>query len=200
MTWIKLCGFTLRPDVEAAIAAGADAVGFLASPGMSRSVAIDDLRTLMDGVGIETFMVTVDADPEWLIATAASLGITGIQPHGRGGVEAIRRGLEEGLSVLAPVPVGQSMPEISAVPAAARPLFDTAGEDSHGGTGVGFDWSLIADIDRPFVLAGGLTPATVGSAVATVRPWGVDVATGIETAPGIKNHAAMHRFVAEARR
>jgi len=200
MTWIKLCGFTLRPDVEAAIAAGADAVGFLASPAMTRSVSIDDLRTLIDGATVETFMVTVDADPEWLITTAASLGITGIQPHGRGSAAAIHLGLTEGLSVLAPIPIGRSVPDLGAIPPAALPLFDTADDDMHGGTGIAFDWSLVADVDRPFVLAGGLTPETVASAISLLRPWGVDVATGIETAPGIKDHAAMHRFVEEASR
>jgi phosphoribosylanthranilate isomerase len=200
VTWVKLCGMTRRRDVEAARAAGADAVGFVIHPPSPRFVEASRVVALTEDAGVEAFLVCVDADPEWLVGLAVDVGVDGIQPHGVGRDRAATLALDAGLEVLAPVAVADSEPDLASIPAGARPLLDAAGTGMHGGTGRVFDWALAGSIEREFVLAGGLRPDTVADAVRLVRPWGVDVASGVESEPGIKDHDAMRRFVEEARR
>lgn len=198
MTWVKICGMTRAEDVAAAVAAGADAVGFVAHPASSRFVSPAVITALAGDTEVATYLVTVDADPAWLVSTAATVGVTGVQPHGRESSEAIDACLAVGLDVLAPVPVAGTPPDLSAIPEGATPILDTAA-DAHGGTGTSFDWGLAEGLDRSIVLAGGLHPDNVAAAVARVEPWGVDVASGVEAAPGVKDHDAMRRFVEAAR-
>jgi phosphoribosylanthranilate isomerase len=199
MTWVKLCGMTRRIDVEAAVDAGADAVGFVVYPGSPRHVDAAAVAGLAEGIDAERFLVTVDADPEWLTATAADVGVDGVQPHGTHAEAAARAALEAGLRVLFPVAVGNDIPDLSVVPAGARPLLDTAAGILRGGSGRSFDWSLASGLGGGFVLAGGLTPGVVADAVRRTGAWGVDVASGVEAAPGVKDHVLMRRFVTEAR-
>jgi phosphoribosylanthranilate isomerase len=200
VTWVKLCGMTRRVDVEAARAAGADAVGVVVHEASPRYVDPGRASALIDDAGLDTFLVCVDADADWILGVAARLGVTGIQPHGSGRERVVAAALDAGLEVLVPVRVSEGVTDLNSIPSGARPLFDSAAPGTHGGTGVAFDWALIPAVEREFVLAGGLRPETVFDAVRRVRPWGVDVASGVESAPGIKDHRAMRRFVVEARR
>jgi phosphoribosylanthranilate isomerase len=198
VSWVKLCGMTRRSDVEAAVAAGADAVGFVTHPGSPRCVTLEDVAGLVDGLGLATFLVTVDAEAARLVESALDLGVTGVQPHGRGAFEAATEALAGGLRVLFPVhpSTGGSMVD---VPNGAIPLLDNSAEGLHGGTGLAFDWSLAAEVPERFVLAGGLDPGNVAEAIRRTGAWGVDVASGIEASPGVKDHAMLRRFVEEAR-
>jgi phosphoribosylanthranilate isomerase len=200
VTWVKLCGMTRRRDVDAARAVGADAVGFVVHPPSPRYVEVSRVPALAEDAGVETFLVCVDADPHRIVELAADLGVGGIQPHGVGRDRATALALDAGLAVLAPVRVADLTPDLASIPAGARPLLDSSVTGMHGGTGRAFDWTVASSVEREFVLAGGLRPDTVGDAVSLVRPWGVDVATGVESDPGIKDHDAMRRFVEEARR
>ena len=200
MTWVKLCGMTRRRDVEVAVAAGADAVGFVVYDGSPRRVAPARVAHLASDLPIASFLVTVDAEPGWLVDTARGAGTTGVQPHGRHASEAAGAALAAGLEVLYPVAVGAEKPDLSVLPPGARLLLDSAAAGLYGGTGRPFDWSLVAGLDPEFVLAGGLTPDTVAEAVRRARPWGVDVASGVEEAPGIKDHRLLRRFVEEAKK
>jgi len=198
MTWVKLCGMTRRGDVEAAFLAGADAVGFVTAPGSVRRVTPEQAAVLGEGFGIERYLVTVDLEPGLLLATALLAAVDGVQPHGRHSVEAADLMLREGYRVLFPVRV-DGPPDLLQVPDGAIPLLDTAVPGLHGGTGESFDWGLAAGLGRDVVVAGGLTPGNVGVAVAAAVPWGVDVASGVESAPGVKDSVAMRRFVEAAR-
>lgn len=200
MTWVKICGLTVRQDVDVAVDAGADAVGVLVDADSPRAVEPSVAAELVAGVRVATVLVTVDMPADRLVRLADRLGFTGIQPHGRDASEAAASGVAAGLLVLFPVPVGSRRPDLSAVPESAVPLLDTADDHRHGGTGRSFDWALAADPGRRIVLAGGLTPETVAAAVAVARPWGVDVATGVERTPGVKDHDAVRSFVLEAKR
>lgn len=199
MTWVKLCGMTRRADVAAAVDAGADAVGFVLHPGSPRYISMEAVPALAAGVAIGRFLVTVDADPDTLILLARTVGVSGVQPHGAHAREAAEAALAVGLDVLYPVPVGEGPPDLSQVPPGARALLDTGGTGLHGGTGRAFAWEHAAAVPGDFVLAGGLTPGTVASAVAATGAWGVDVASGVERSPGIKDHEAMRRFVEAVR-
>jgi phosphoribosylanthranilate isomerase len=194
MTWVKLCGMRTRADVEAAEAAGADAVGFVVVSGSPRSISPDEARRAGEGTAVDRFVLTVGLETEEVLEVAAAAGATGVQLYGEHAGEAARVALGSGLRVLFPIRVS-GPPDLSAVPEGAVPLLDTAVPGVYGGTGRSFDWSLAAGIGREVVIAGGLHSGNVAEAVRVARPWGVDVSSGIESAPGVKDHEEMRRFV-----
>lgn len=194
MTWIKLCGMTRRRDVEAAVAVGADAVGFVVAPESKRQITVGMAADLGRGIDIARYLVSVDLSPEVLLEAAERGGVDGVQPHGEHAEAAARAALDAGLKVLFPIPVGSGV-DLSHVPRDATPLLDTAVAGIHGGSGITFDWGLAADLGRDLVVAGGLNPGNVAEAVEMSAAWGVDVASGIESSPGEKDAEAMRRFV-----
>ena len=202
MTWVKVCGLTRRGDVEVAVGAGADAVGFVIDPRSRRAVDVEVAHHLMADLPVERFLVSADADPEAVVAAALASGADGIQPHGLHGATAAALASEAGLLVLRPVAVGATgfSSPVNAIPVAERILFDTAGGSSAGGTGETFDWAVLGDIGRPFVLAGGLGPDNVRVAIDAVEPWGVDASSRLEAEPGIKDEGKVVAFVTEAKR
>ena len=200
MTWVKVCGMTRREDVDVAVAAGADAVGFITWPGSPRCVTPERAAGLGRDAGATRILVTVDQPPEALLAAAGAAEVDGVQPGGDHAAEAAAAARAAGYLVLRPIPVGAGPPDLGAVPAEEIPLLDTARGGMHGGTGVAFDWSVAAGLDRDFVLAGGLGPHNVADAVARVRPWGVDASSRLEREPGVKDHDLVARFVEEAKR
>jgi len=199
VTWVKLCGMTRRRDVEAAVSAGADAVGFVVAPVSPRFVPLQRVVDLAAGIPVERYLLTVDSDPEWVVAAAVFAGVSGVQPHGVHSADAARAALRAGLAVLFPVPVTAGTPDLTVVPEGARPLLDTGGTGVHGGTGRRFAWDLAGGLGGDFVIAGGLTPASVAGAIAATGAWGVDVSSGVERSPGIKDPDLMRQFVEAAR-
>ena len=116
MTWVKLCGMARRRDVEAAVGVGADAVGFVVAPVSPRCVPLDLVAGLGAGITIDRFLLTVDADPDWVLAAAMSSGMSGVQPHGANAAATARLALSAGLKVLFPIPVMMTTPSIDDVP------------------------------------------------------------------------------------
>ncbi len=201
MTWVKVCGITDETALEAAIEGGADAVGFVLFPGSPRFLALDRAASLMDGVPIATFIVTVDLTPAEALVAAEYTGARGIQNHGLYATDVAAEAVDAGYLSLHPVRVGLEGPELDArdIPDQSMPLYDTASANDHGGTGVVFDWSVLAEPGRPFVLAGGLGPDNVAEAIQTVRPFGVDASSRLETEPGIKDPSSIHAFIEQAK-
>ena len=199
MTWVKVCGLTREEDVAVAVEAGADAVGFIVAPRSPRRIGVDRVRSLVEGVVATTVLVTVDLSPDALLEAAAAGGVDGVQPHGRHQAEAVRAALDAGLTVLQPIPVAPGANPHQSLPGATA-LYDRASPGRHGGTGRTFDWSLLADVPPPFVLAGGLGPDNVREAILAVHPYGVDAASLLEAAPGVKDHGKVAAFVREAKR
>ena len=197
MTWVKVCGLRERAHVLAAAEAGADAVGFVLADS-PRRVTVDEARRLGRGIQLQRVLVTVDADPDSLLAAVAAAEADGVQPYGHHADEAARVAAQAGLIVLRPVRVADQV-DLDGVPPEQIPLLDTGVPGLLGGTGQGFDWALIGDTERRFVLAGGLGPDNVAGAVAQLRPWGVDASSKLESAPGIKDPDRIRRFVAEAK-
>lgn len=140
-------------------------------------------------------LLTHDLDPEAAIAAALATGATGIQPYGRFAAEAAEAGVDSGLMVLRPIGPGDDW---KSVPMGQYPLFDSKRSDGTAGT-VPIDFDHLPPTDRPFVVAGGLKPDTVGNVVSSYRPFGVDVSSGVETRPGQKDHALISAFVAAVR-
>lgn len=198
MTWVKLCGMTRRPDVEAAVEAGADAVGFVIAAESARRVTVEEAAVLGDGIEATRVLVTVDLDAGGLLEAAAVARVDGVQPHGRFRRESAVAALAAGYLVLFPIRVDSSV-SLAGIPEGATPILDAAVPGRHGGTGTMFDWGAAEGLGIDFVLAGGLDPGNVGEAVRRLRPWGVDVSSGIEAGPGVKDHDLMKRFVEAVR-
>jgi phosphoribosylanthranilate isomerase len=208
---VKICGVTRVADAEAVAAAGADYLGLNLWQGSKRCVSLADAAVLAQaaraaapGGGVEIVALFVDAGVDDVITAATALAPAVIQLHGDESPETCAVIAEAtGVAVWKAVPVSApaDVDDLARWPVAAVVL--DAPSTGRGGSGARFDWSLArraVDHRRAhIVLAGGLTPETVGAAVAQVEPWAVDVASGVETSPGIKDHAAIHAFVAAAR-
>lgn len=202
--WIKVCGLTRELDVEGAVEAGVDAIGLNLWPRSKRYVPLErarELATLADS-SCEVVLLFVDADEETILEAAHVTGVKTVQLHG-GESQALTRSLAaRGLAVIearslgGPEGVGPAIDH-----PAPRLLLDAGTAELPGGTGARADWPLCAKVARvrPVILAGGLTPDNVDAAIAAVEPSGVDVASGVESVPGVKNLAAMTSFVTRAR-
>ncbi len=195
MTWVKVCGLSRQEEVEAAQAAGADAVGFVFYEPSPRYIEPAWARALGTDASVLTVAVTVDLDVDSLLHVADVAGVGAVQPHGAGAAEAASAGLEAGLAVLRPVTVSGPV-DLGEISKDELPLLDS---DTIGGTGAPFNWDWLGDIERPFVLAGGLNPENVADVVGLVSPWGVDASSGLESAPGVKDLVKVASFVRRAK-
>jgi phosphoribosylanthranilate isomerase len=212
--WIKICANTSLEDALLAVEAGADAVGFVFAPS-PRQVTAAQVAAIWPHLpaAVERIGVFVDADLEAICATVRACGLTGVQLHSAGGPELpakLREQLGPSLRILRVVHFGADSLAAEIARHALNPHIDAVLVDSRtatatGGTGVTFDWALarrtiFQDVkELKLIAAGGLNPANVAEAIATLRPWGVDVASGVEAAPGKKNPAKVRAFVAQAR-
>ena len=206
---VKICGIKSLDVLDAAIAAGADMVGFMHFQRSPRHVDLERLTELISEARgrVETCVVLVNPDNSCVMEVAA-LSPDWIQLHGPETphrVEAIRE--EAGIAILKAIPIGTA-DDVATVAgfaeAADRLLLDARppkGADRPGGHGTPFDWDLLKALDPSlgFMLSGGLTPGTVGDAIRRVRPAGVDVSSGVETAPGQKDTGLIRAFIDQAR-
>lgn len=188
--FVKICGLTTPRAVESAISAGADAIGFVFAES-PRQVTPKQARELCSGVSPAIVRVAVmrqpsaahwravaeEFEPDWLQTDAVDY--TGLDVPDRFGR----------------LPVYRDVPglDVAAIPAHEMMLFEAAAS----GQGERADWRLAAELaaDRQLVLAGGLTPENVGEAIATARPWGVDVSSGVEGKRGVKDVERIVAFI-----
>jgi phosphoribosylanthranilate isomerase len=211
---IKICGLTRLGDARAALDAGADALGFVFAESSPRRLAPEDAAGLLAGVraqatrAFEAVAVLGDYDTALARRALCELGFDRVQMTGFAAApgEALLAALAE-LGPLAGrvwgairVRDAASLEAVGDAPCEAFVL-DAWRADALGGTGHAFDWTLATGFAarRRVLLAGGLTPANVGEAIRVVRPWRVDVASGVEDAPGIKNAERIRAFVEAAR-
>jgi phosphoribosylanthranilate isomerase len=184
---VKICGITRLEDARAAVAAGADALGFVLWPKSPRFVAPSAVRAIICELPKSLFLVGVfvNQPSDEVNEAAAAAGLTHVQLHGdETPVFAAR--------VARPVIKATSAPTEATArdwPADTTWLVDGHDAERRGGTGQTADWDAVAEFarTREVVLAGGLTPENVAEAVARVRPFGIDVSSGVEHAPGIKD-------------
>ncbi|MFQ6134669.1 MAG: phosphoribosylanthranilate isomerase [Nitrososphaerales archaeon] len=208
---VKICGNTRREDVECAVQAGADAVGFIIGfPSTPRNLDLEQAYSLMKGLPpfIDRVAVTRQDDPKLLRRIAERLPIDAVQLIGETPYTPEIRRLFRNTRLIKVVhaePEGliQSASEASKLYDAV--LIDSKIKDTPGGTGQVHDWALsrkVADTVRPtpIILAGGLNSFNVEDAVKTVKPYAVDVSSGVESAPGVKDHSEVKRFVENAKR
>ena len=210
MTAIKFCGLTRAADVRVAVELGADFVGAVFAGG-PRVLTAEQARSLFDGVsGPRRVGVFGDQPADEIARIAESASLDVVQLHldpTPATVTAVKAatGLETwaAMRIANAVTVGELDALISSADAV---LFDSRVDGALGGTGRAFDWALLTNLLDPhrraktsIILAGGLTPELAARAVDVVRPDVVDVSSGVETAPGVKDHGLMRAFAAAVR-
>ena len=206
---IKICGVKNEAILDAAVDAGADIVGFVHFPRSPRHLELDPIAELISMARgrVESCVLLVNPD-NTLVAQVAALGPDWIQLHGPETphrVEAIRD--EAGIAIIKACPIGsaEDLAHVAAYAECAdRILLDAKppkGADRPGGLGDTFDWALLKALDPSlgFMLSGGLTPDTVAAAIKAVGPMGVDVSSGVEKTPGVKDAGLVRAFIEKAR-
>jgi phosphoribosylanthranilate isomerase len=198
---VKICGITRLEDALAAAELGADALGFNLWPGSRRHLRPEAAREIASRLPpfVTAVGVFVNQGPAEVLRLAAAAGVAALQLHGDeapGDCEGLGLPVIKSFRVAGPA----DLAAVSAYRAAAAVLLDSRSE-GFGGSGRAFDWELARQArgPKPLILAGGLTPENVAEAVRAVRPWAVDVASGVESSPGIKDRERMARFIRAAR-
>lgn len=200
-TRIKICGLTRPQDVSDAVAAGADAIGFVFYPPSPRAIDIELARALCAQLPpfVTSVGLFVNEDPGRIREILAEVPLSLLQFHGEEGAtycESFGRPYMKASRVRA----GFDLVHYADCYPSACGILADAWVDGYGGGGKVFDWSLVPERHpAPIVLAGGLTPANVGEAIRRVRPWAVDVSSGVEIAKGVKDRALMDAFVVGVR-
>ncbi|MBR0566216.1 phosphoribosylanthranilate isomerase [Azoarcus sp. L1K30] len=200
-TRIKICGLTRPQDVRAAVNAGADAIGFVFYPPSPRHITFDraaELAALLPPF-VTAVGLFVNPAPAFVEQALSRVPLQLLQFHGdESEAECARYGRP--WIRAARMRAGVDLIEFAACHPGARGILLDAFVDGYGGGGKTFDWSLIPNgFTRPIILSGGLDPDNVGEAVRRVRPWAVDVSSGVEVGKGIKDAAMMAAFVAGVR-
>jgi phosphoribosylanthranilate isomerase len=202
---VKICGITRPEDAELAVSLGAWALGFILWPESKRAcdpaVAAGIARAVRRR-GVELVGVFVNAGLDEIERAAEAIGLTHVQLHGdEGPAFCTAVGQRTGCRVIKAIRIASG----ADIRAAERfhtdlHLLDSAVRGTRGGSGRTWDWGLIAQrrSGTPVILSGGLTPENVADGIAAVKPWAVDVASGVEAAPGIKDPALVEAFIAAA--
>jgi phosphoribosylanthranilate isomerase len=216
MTWIKICGNTNLADAKLAIAAGADAVGFIFAPS-ARQITQEAAAEIIEALPtkVAKIGVAVNQSPDYLARLAQNVGLTGLQLQG----DEPGDQLWAYRSALQPRTIIKTL-QASALLAGDDEflyqylgvseffdavLLDAGSATQRGGTGVPFDWNaMVSTVSRiketiPVIIAGGLSPENVGDAVRLFRPWGVDVVSGVESQTGKKDEAKLRAFIQAVR-
>jgi phosphoribosylanthranilate isomerase len=204
MTKIKICGLTREQDALFCADKGADFLGFIFEPSSPRFIEAERAAAVTATIRARENRPRIvgvfrDASPEYIREIAAVAGLDLVQLHGAETDEDIRA---IGIPAIKTFRVGDTLSDTTAHPSAEWFLFDTYEERRAGGTGRRFDWSLLAMYGRtkPFLLAGGITPDNVAAAVSLVRPDAIDIASGVEAEPGIKDVAKIETLFERMRR
>lgn len=193
MTLVKLCGFTRADDARVAVEAGADMIGVILWAGTPRGATVEQAMAIRQAVPeVDLVGVFVDEQPERIDELVAELGLDWVQLHGHESREQIElyrgrciRGVRDG--------------DASGVPDGIPVLFDRPFGERPDADVLAAHWRAAAELKGDVMLAGRLEPDNVAAAITAVRPWAIDSASGIERAPGIKDHERIRQFVRNAR-
>ena len=196
---VKVCGITRVEDALLAVDLGATALGFVFWPQSPRAVTIERTRRITDALPpfVSAVGVFVNQPPGEVSGTARLAGLTAIQLHGDEDATAYTGC---GVHVIRALPVGNdfTLSMVQDVPAAMTVLLDAHDPVRRGGTGRPIDWTTAAAAARvrPIILSGGLRPENVQQAAVAVRPYALDVSSGVESAPGVKDEGKLRAFFA----
>jgi phosphoribosylanthranilate isomerase len=195
MTRVKICGITSVDDAMAAEQAGADAIGLVFVPASKRAVSVEQAQAICRALGpfVNRVGLFMDAGFEEVERILEQVPVDTLQFHGGEPAAFCRQFTRPWIKALA-MGAGES-PDWQAFAEADALLLDSHGGGKLGGSGKTFDWDQVPEIQRPWILAGGLTPGNVAEACAKLSPNAVDVSSGVEIRPGIKDHKAMEAFI-----
>jgi len=200
---IKICGITRPEDAAAAVAAGADALGFVFFTSSPRHVSAEQAADIIRGLPpfVSAVGLFVNATAAEVRAVLDVVPLSLLQFHGDESNDFCIGFGRPWIKSLAMKPGQDIQAAIATYPDASGILLDTWHPDLRGGTGQTFNWaSFPAEAGKPLILAGGLTPDNVGQAIQLTRPYAVDVSGGVEKAKGIKDARLIEAFVAEVKR
>jgi len=200
-TRVKICGITRAEDARAAAGAGADAVGFVFYPPSPRFLGLDQARALRRSLSpfVTAVALFVNPDRAEVERVLGEVRPDMLQFHGEE-TPAFCEAFGVPYIKACRVKHGVDLLEYLRPFAGASGWLADAYVEGYGGGGAQFDWSVVpAQRARPLVLSGGLSPGNVGEAIRRVRPWGVDVSSGVEVAPGVKDSERIAAFIAEVR-
>lgn len=203
--WIKICGITRAEDAAAAVKLGADALGAVFYPGSKRAMTSDKLASVFASVpeSVRRIALFVNPQRELVEQVCATGMIDWLQFHGSESVAYCESFDRPYVKAIHMDPDTNAAELANLYQSAEFVLLDKYDKQAPGGTGKTFDWQPLAEMREAFsgrlVLAGGLTPDNVAEAVRIVRPDGVDVSTGVENGPGIKDHERIRQFIEGAR-
>lgn len=202
MTRIKCCGMTRVEDALLAAQLGADAIGLVFTARSKRRVSLEQARAIRQALPpfVDAVALFMDDEAAFVADVIAAVQPDLLQFHGS---EPDAWCAQFGRRYLKAIAMGEgagALPRLRDYPGAAALLLDGHAAGEAGGSGKAFDWSLMPrDLAQPVILAGGLHADNVGAAIRAARPWAVDVASGVESAPGIKDAAKLAAFVAAVR-
>lgn len=201
MVKVKICGITNLEDALMAVEAGADALGFVFFSGSPRCISPDQAAVIIRRLPpfVQTVGLFVNEEPATVNLVADRCGLDLVQLHGDETPDyciAVRRRIIKAFRVKA----ASSLDGLSNYRVAAS-LLDAWSPAAHGGTGTTFNWDIAASAaaSQAIILAGGLTPENVAGAIAAVRPYAVDVSSGVESAPGKKDNGKLIDFIRAVR-
>ena len=199
-TRVKICGITRTADAAAAAQAGADAIGLVFYPPSPRFLSIERAREIRDALPpfVQAVALFVNADAALVAQVIGQVHPAMLQFHGDERPEFCAQFGLPYVKACRVKPGVHALEYLRPFSGAAAWLFDSHVPE-YGGVGEAFDWSLVPATDKPLILSGGLSPANVAHAIRRVRPWGVDVSSGVELAKGIKDAAKIAAFIAEVR-
>src|SRR5579862_1004037 len=215
MVWIKICGTTNLHDAQLAIDAGANALGFVLAPS-PRAIDLETVGGIVRELpgGVETIGVFVNRTPGDVAKIAQQAGLSGVQLHGDESAESLKEfraalGERKIIKVLHADELLTDANKLESYLAARDRLdailLDSGSPQQRGGTGAAYDWDRVLPLAKriraalPLIIAGGLRPENVARAIEMFEPWGVDVVSGVEGAPGMKDEARLHDFIAAVR-
>lgn len=201
---VKICGITRMEDAQAAIDAGADALGFMFYKPSKRFITPGEAAKIIDHIPahIDRVGVFVNADEETIRDAATLSGINAAQFHGEEFPDFCEQFRPLKIWKAFRIENERSLDVVRRFDKSDAWLLDSYVKGSRGGTGHTFNWDLAVaakDNGRPIILAGGLTPGNIGEAVSKVQPFGVDVSSGVESSPGLKDAGMIHSFVKAAK-
>ncbi|WP_233842372.1 phosphoribosylanthranilate isomerase [Dyella sp. 2HG41-7] len=202
MTRIKSCGMTRVEDALLAAEFGADAIGVVLTARSKRKVSLSQARAIIEAMPpfVTTVALCMDDEANFVQEIIDTVRPSMLQFHGDESDEWCAQFGQPYLKAIAMGEGAAALYQLRDHPHAAGLLLDGHGLGEAGGSGKSFDWSLMPrDLKQPLILAGGLTPDNVATAIRAAQPWAVDVASGIESAPGIKDPIKLRAFIEAVR-
>jgi phosphoribosylanthranilate isomerase len=199
-TRIKICGITREQDARMAAQAGADAIGLVFYPPSPRYLSLERAAEIRDALPpfVQTVALFVNADAAQVAQVLQRVRPAMLQFHGDETPEFCAQFGAPFVKACRVRPGVDALEYLRPFSRAAAWLFDSHVPE-YGGVGESFDWSLIPSTDKAVILSGGLSRANIAAAIRRVKPWGVDVSSGVEAAKGVKDGAKIAAFIAEVR-